>query len=246
LVPITGAIYNALDPKFIVNPYGLAVEKRFYGGKQHVRKEFALWRIGERSSPFPLFPGGVHTLYDIGSRRYCINDSEMTSAMARDCIELVYALKLDAVEKIGYKFDNGDEEVRIETKSIQEKNVDTPAVRYLLNDTEISYKIFNSINISFIRSMERITNKKKIEKYGYKECGEIVKISLFDYDIVSTDEGYGSSLYIVDGVPVGHELYIALNPYCFKEFNELHDGEEAYLRCKKEHPDKKYFSIISL
>jgi hypothetical protein len=142
-----------------------------------------------------------------------------------------------------------------------EESIETRDTRYLLDDVEITYKIFNALTPVFIRSLERITDKTKIAELGYDNCSEVVSINLFTVNEVIGSEVIMSVtgetdpdayIAIIDGValygdPSYNDIVKKFYYYFFKDYiQRLPKNDKDYQKYVEKYPGKKDFTIITL
>jgi len=192
---VTGALYRAIDPRYIANRSGI-IERAgalIIDGEEEVvtSKYFNLMAFDGYS-----YSEIEHSTVTPGRPwNYYINDK----LMYRYSRILVSALKLQSIEKVEYvavdtitKYlaimprsylmpeEPKHGAVHIYTRDISKGITPDRSTLYLLDDIIITREIFEAINPVFIRSLQRITNREEIAKYGRKNIKEIVKIIPFD------------------------------------------------------------------
>ena len=257
--PITGAMYKAINPRFIANPHGFTIKEYAYPDEEKfLRKSFEL--IAFDYSIIPDYNlRNFHTSLNATRRRnYYINDVFMHWYSR----VLPSTLMLQAIEKIEY--DPSDSILvmamfppgtpvseyrsigaqRFYTRDISKSRIDDRTTLYLLNDQVITRKIFEAVNPIYIKSLKRITNQTELAEYGRKDLKEIVKLTLFKKTeiiegLVQLFECPECDIYLVDNIPLDVYTYYLLNRYYFKEVRViLEDEEEAFAPYKELFPEK--------
>ena len=231
LYKISGSLFKAINPRFIANVYGVTKsEGKLCGcGEQ---KEFQLIAFEHSFSPSEEEP--LTSLNVPNKWEYYINDN-LTWRYSR---VLVSALMLQAFERVEYiKKDM----IRIYTRDISKSIIDDNSTLYLLNNKEITRKIFEAINPVFIRSLKRITNQIELSKHSInKEIKEIVTIELFSYEEFASNrilECPECDAYIVDNVLVDRNIYDALRNMFFRKILIISENEKEAFK-----PYRKLFS----
>jgi hypothetical protein len=253
-------VYNAIDPKYIVNTYGATMLRHSNDrpmmafeliGRLHLR--YYNYLTTENAAPYWNYI--VNDLSMIGHKRAVV------SALMPDAMEKVEFSTSPRYELVIFPdalYDTslhaiGD--ILIQTRRVPKESIETRNARYLLDGTEITYEIFNALNPVFIRSLERITDKTEIAQLGYNNCDEVVRINLFTVkeilppNIVITDGGGDSnkSIAIIDGVPINDDVVEKLYYHFFKEYVfHLPKDDDAYQQYVEKYPGKTDFTIITL
>lgn len=258
---ITGSLYKAINPIYIANKEGFTIYTNRIQGEEKEKKVFELI----------AFSDGFTTGHDDGnlasaltaglSWNYYINDQFMPFYMR----VLACVLKPHSIERVEYVpndtmkivhisllDDNYKERddvgaVKITTRETP-KDIASSKVLYLADNIEITPKIFEAINPIYIKSLQRITDKNELKSYQKKRLKEVVKIEFFSlYEVQSmiTSSG-GKSALLINNIEFPIDFEKKFYRYFFKKIDYISEGDEGYLSLKRTHPDKEYFTIISL
>ena len=254
--PIHGAVFKAINPKYIANMHGFTKSEYFVSNysdsirtyEKHSRKSFSLIDFNPGNSPNYNFSALITSLNAQKKWNYYINDA----LLAFEQRALVSALMLQAIEKIEFSSTDTTHRlavdpgfpiaiphspysqgaIRFYTRDITKKTINERKTVYLLNDDlVISRKFYEAINPVFIRSLNRITGQAEIKKYGLRKgINEIVKISLFKrgevIGAILTNDCPDCHVFLVDNIQIGVEIYLILNNLYFKEISDITEDDE--------------------
>jgi hypothetical protein len=256
-----GSIYNAINPQYIANIYG-ATEMVSGNGKHTMSFELDDWNYPSNSDETPLNAAKTwnYIVDSIGMRGY---DRAVVALLMSDAMERVEFSTSPRDKYVAFTGLAQDTllraygEVRIRTRHIPGESIETRNARYVLDNIEVTYKIFNALNPVYIRSLKRITDKKKIAQSGYKHCSELVRVNLFTDDEVRAPEKRKAPLLgsytendhiaIVDGVQVPSYIAYKLYEHYFKKSEDLeHLRQRGYIEYREKYPEIEEFTIITL
>ncbi len=257
--PITGSIYNSIDPRYIANINGYTVSVRSDNEHKVTKKTFELicahdFLISENFN--------LSSTQDLKLWNYYINDELMpyysrflapvlmpkaideVKFVQNDSLKLVLALNAILSDTIS----QGAPAIKIYTRDFIRNDISENSTLYILDNIIITPKIFNALNPIFIKSLHRSTNKKDLEAYGRKGLKEVVKIELFTLmEVLSTfiTDG-GNSVLLIDNVELPHGTEKKLKKDFFKEIKLVSTKDEEFSKYVQIYPGKKSFEIISL
>jgi hypothetical protein len=262
---IRGSVYNAIDPRYIANTYGVSLLGQ---GKGIPPMTFTM--TGDFNSSWSDYLTTVNAAH---SWNYVVDDYDMNGKRRA----VVSALMPDAMEKVEFStpprykhvylthraqdtMTRAIGDVLIRTRHIPKESIETRNTRYLLDGTEITYKIFNALNPVFIRTLERITDKTEIAQLGYDNCSEVVSINLFTVNevvgyggmVVTGEADQDAYIAIIDGValygdPMFDDIAEKFYYYFFKEYiPRLPKDDKDYQQYVEKYPGKTDFTIITL
>ena len=251
--PITGRIYNSINPRYIADKYGYTLSVRS-GNKQ---KTFELICVRDYLSSYDVI-----TARELNLWNYYINDElkpyysrilapvlmppaiDEVKFVQHDSLKLVLALNA----KLSDTISQGAPAVKIYTRDFISNDISENSTLYILDNIIITSKIFNAINPLFIKTLQRSTNTEKLTIYGRKGVKEVVEIELFTlmevFSSVITDGG--SSVLLIDNVELPHGTEKKLKKDFFKEIKLVSNKDEEFSKYVQIYPSKKYFEIISL
>lgn len=258
--PITGKIYNSIDPRYIANTNGFTLSVRTDNKRKITEKTFELISIS--GSPTLGSEYSSSNITSSVSWNYYINDKLMpyysrilTTALMPQAIEAVEFIKNDSLKivlvpdaKLSDKIEQGAAAIKIYTRNFSRNSISKNSSIYLLNNIIITPKIFEALDPVFIKSLERTTNKKELAIYEKKGLEEIVKIELFTLrEVLSsfTADG-GNAVLLIDNVELPLDTEKMLKKYFFKEVKHISAEDEEFSVYERRHPGKDYFIIISL
>ena len=267
--PITGAIFKAINPRFIANTYGftkyeiVAQQENNENCKlieKKTTKDFSLISTGYYFDPDSKSLA-LSTSKNIGKEEwtYYINDVQMDGYS----LVLVSALTLQAIERVEFTGESPNIKnsntgtVRIYTRDLSKSISDDSKTVYILNDDRvITHKIFEAIYPVYIRSLTRITDKEELAKYEHKDITEIVKVNLFEIgevaNLVIAHDCPECYVYLIDNIQIDWKSYFVLNPFHFKEVCEIQEDDNKSfspyrnLFAKQKLKFSKTVTIISL
>ncbi|MCK3683770.1 hypothetical protein [Maribellus sp. YY47] len=258
--PISGSIFNSIDPRDIANTHGFTLSVRSDGERIITQKTFELISSG---GAIALESGVVssNTRY-LKSWNYYINDKLMpyysrtlATTLMPQAIDEVKFVKNDSLKmvyvsdaKLSDKIDQGVSAIKIYTRNFIPNEISNNSIIYTINNTVITQKIFEALNPVFIKTLQRSTNKKDLASYEKKGLKEVVKIELFTLKealSIFTADG-GNTALLVDNIELPLDTKEMLKKDFFKEIKYISAGDEGASIYEQKHPGKKHFILISL
>ena len=250
---VSGRIYNAIDPRYIVDRNGFSI------------------RIiqGEKSKSFRIF----HCFFELPDWspallwNYYIDDIPLTD------VSLVSSLMPQAIEKVAFTpvsdsarpafsrrpdpetglwMDKETGIVRVYTRSMPPVSSEENTL-YLLNGIAITPKIFQAIRPIYIRSLQRITDRDVLQSFDRSGLKEVVKIETFTIREV---EGIfplysDKSVLLIDGIELPVLTEHKLKSHFFKKVHRItgwldRDSDEGFDELEQKFPGRMFFTIITL
>ena len=272
--PISGSIFNAIDPRYLANRNGFSI-RVFQGGRK--RKSFNLNTFND---PFfhrnPLCElcntcalcgtvdeFSMERLGAVLSWNYSINGIPLMY----DSRALVSALMLQAIEKVTFtpvsvdsanfvpnhilrivRTDGMDKEtgrVRIYTRNIPHTVSDKNTL-YLLDGVVITPRIFEAIRPIYIKSLERITDKDALQRFNQSDLQEVVKVETFTNLEGLIIVNTGRFILLVDGIELPSTTKHKLNRDFFKKQQSILSGDEGFDALERKFPGERSFTTITL
>ena len=207
VLPVTGVIFKAIDPKYLAYKHGFSIiDDVDYRHNPPLKPTFKKWftLVAFSSNLLDENIKDVITSFTAQKKwNYYINDQLLvdearalvsalmpqtfertefnpTDTLDKLAISLAYLpLNTSMAEFMAATISHGS--IRFYTRSISKSTINDKKTVYLLNDGQvITRKIYEAINPVFIRSLIRITDQEEIKKYGlHKGVNEIVKLDFF-------------------------------------------------------------------
>lgn len=259
--PISGSIFNSIDPRYIANTNGFTLSVRSNGERIITQKTFELISSG---GALALESGIVssNTTYYLKSWNYYINDKLMpyysrtlATTLMPQAIDEVKFVKNDSLKmvyvsdaKLSDKIDQGVSAIKIYTRDFIPNEISNNSNIYTLNNTVITQKIFEALNPVFIKSLQRSTNKKDLALFEKKGLKEVVKIELFTLKetLSSFTADGGDTVLMIDNIELPLDTEKMFKKDFLKEIKYISAGDEGSSTYEQKHPGKKHFIIISL
>lgn len=235
--PISGAVYNAIDKQFIESRNGIYLDKTWWSNtiKKAVRlsplnnKEHDDYTSANTSNAASRFD------YYINDVRFYFNRHIVSRLMPK------------AIEKVVYKFNpEGNDKyrgsIKITTRNPNKIISDPQKTMYILNNIEISEKIFDAIIPVYIRSLKRISDKNELKKYGKKNLKELVITETFTTnEVIAPNALYSTGdtskhVYIVNGIKLDIQSFWALDKRFFSEYYRYTEESEGFIQFLKNYP----------
>ncbi len=246
---VDGAIYNALDKRYIANKNGITIEHEedFWGNPQ--MKTFQMISLFQTTQ----LPGTSIQANAINAAKtwdYSINDTYKLDAVRY----FISALMPCAIEKAEYTayteaLNSKKGIVNITTRNPNKTKSDVRSTLYLLNGIEITEKIFDAINPVYIKYLSRITDKAELLQYNKKKLKEVVKVETFTYDeiiaptvIIQADGGH-VEIFLIDDIRLDEKSFQAIDKRFFKEYRRIYNNEKAFMPYLKKYPDARQIKI---
>ena len=257
---LSGRIYNAVDPRYIVDRNGFSI------------------RIiqGEKSKSFRIF----HCFFEIPninstlSWNYYIDDillfegtrllvsSLMPQAIEKitftpvsaDSARFVFNCRID--RETGLWMDRETGIVRVYTRSMPHESAEENTL-YLLNGIAITPRIFQAIRPIYIRSLQRITDRDVLQSFDRSGLKEVVKVETFtirevDGLIIRSSLDSSWAVLLIDGIELPFFTDDKLKNHFFKKVQTItdwHDDrgrDEGFDELERKFPGRWRFTIITL
>ena len=204
MTKISGALFKAINPRFIANVYGITE----YDDFSREQKLFELITFDHSRSPnyddqTPLTSLNVRKKWN-----YCINDEYadwyprvLISAFLLQAFERVEYIESDSTGKLlafgmplgvdpkdippnehPYEMISLDGTIKVYTRDTSKSVINDRTTLYLINNQVVTRKIYEAINPVYMRSLKRITDQPELAKYKQKKnIKEVVEVELFTY-----------------------------------------------------------------
>lgn len=258
--PISGSIYNSIDPRYIANTHGFTFSVHSEGERMITQKTFELIP-GGGSLTLESGIGSSNATY-LKSWNYYINDKLMpyysrtlVTTLMPQAFEEVKFVKNDSLKMVlvsdatlSDTIGQGVAAIKIYTRNFIPNEISKDLIIYTLNNTVITQKIFEALNPVFIKSLQRSTNKTDLASYENKGVKEVVKIELFTLKetLSSFTADGGNSVLLIDNIELPLETEKMFRKDYFKEIKYISPGDEGSSIYEQKYPGKKNFIVISL
>jgi hypothetical protein len=232
---LSGTVFKAIDPRYLANRHGILTV--FDDSDKKSSMDFSLLTEGKTRNIVPT--GNNYEIPpDVGSLwKYYINDAWMVWYQRI----IPCTLMPHAVEKIEYltaeQCKDTLDRVNITVRNIEHGISSGKSTLYLLDDIAVTEKIFEAIDLVYIRSLLRITDKDGIAAYcnkikcNNKKIKEVVDLKTFKRkDVVYPSIVFGDSHwgYEVNGILFNGDTFDALKPNFFKTYKNMPASKEKY------------------
>ena len=252
--PITGSVFNAIDPRYIANRNG------FTAGRH--TKWFELIAFNDSRENLEWVPF-VSSLTAARTFNFYIDDVLLNNYSR----VLVSALMPQAIERVTFirtqgsnRFVNHDimidppqrqqGVVRFYTRTISSTSSDENTL-YLLDGIEITSAIFEAIHPVFIRSLQRITDGDVLSNFNRSNLQEVVEIETFSLTeitgITTAFTGSRAGLYLlVNDIELPLDTDRKLKRTFFRTHQAFRPEDEGFEALEQRFPDAREFTIITL
>ena len=252
--PITGSIFNAIDPRYIANRNG------FTTGQQN--KWFELIAFNDSREHLEWVPFATSLTAAVTFNFYI--DDMLLNGYSR---VLVSALMPQAIEKTSFIPTRGSNrivstyimvtpaprqqgEVRFYTRTIPNTS-SIENTLYLLDGVEITSAIFEAIHPVFIRSLQRITDSDALSNFNRSNLQEVVKVETFTFTeitgITIAFTGSRAGLFLlVNDIELPLDTDRKLKRAFFRTHQTLRPKDEGFEALEQRFPDAREVIVITL
>ncbi len=246
-VPISGAVYNAIDKQFIECSNGICLYKESFSNTIHKTVRLSPLHSREHDGYTAANTSNAVSRFD-----YYINDVRLFFDR-----HIVSRLMPKAMEKVVYKFNpEGNAKyrgsIKITTRNPYKAISDPKKTLYILNNIEISEKIFDAITPVYIRSLKRISDKNELKKFRRKNLKELVIVETFTTnEVIAPNAIYwtgdtSKNVYIVNGIKLDMQSFGTLDKRFFSEYYQYTEKSDGFTQFLKDYPtaDRVEYAII--